>query len=133
MPASASPVIGRDRELESLRQFLDAVPEGPVALLIEGEAGIGKTALWRQAVDLGRQRSYRVLTCRPADSETRLSFSALDDLLAGGPASPDPQPGYCHGPAPGSWRGAAVARDRALNQAGQANNDARFTCSTTRR
>jgi predicted ATPase len=79
MPASASPVIGRDRELESLRQFLDAVPEGPVALLIEGEAGIGKTALWRQAVDLGRQRSYRVLTCRPADSETRLSFSALDD------------------------------------------------------
>lgn len=83
MPASASQVIGRDRELESLRQFLDAVPEGPVALLIEGEAGIGKTALWRQAVDLGRQRSYRVLTCRPADSETRLSFSALDDLLAG--------------------------------------------------
>lgn len=83
MPASASKVIGRDRELESLRQFLDAVPEGPVALLIEGEAGIGKTALWRQAIDLGRQRSYRVLACRPADSETRLSFSALDDLLAG--------------------------------------------------
>jgi hypothetical protein len=80
MPASASQVIGRDRELESLRQFLDAVPAGPVAFLIEGEAGIGKTALWRQAVALALQRSYRVLACRPADSETRLSFSSLDEM-----------------------------------------------------
>jgi len=74
MSASASQVIGRSKEFDSLRQFLDAVVEGPAAFLIEGEAGIGKTALWKQAVDLALRRSYRVLACRPADSETRLSF-----------------------------------------------------------
>jgi predicted ATPase len=83
MFASASQIIGRDRELNSIYQFLDAVPGEPVALLIEGEAGIGKTALWQHAVDLAQQRSYRILACRPGDSETRLSFAALDDLLAG--------------------------------------------------
>jgi predicted ATPase len=83
MFASASQIIARDRELDSIYQFLDAVPGGPVALLIEGEVGIGKTALWQQAVDLAQQRSYRILACRPGDSETRLSFAALDDLLAG--------------------------------------------------
>jgi DNA-binding CsgD family transcriptional regulator len=96
MSASASQVIGRSKEFDSLRQFLDAVVEGPAAFLIEGEAGIGKTALWKQAVDLALQRSYRVLACRPADSETRLSFSALDDLLVGVldealPALPEPR------------------------------------------
>jgi hypothetical protein len=83
MLASASQVIGRDEELDSLRRFLDAVPEAPVALVIEGEAGIGKTALWLQGADLARQMSFRILACRPAASETRLSFAALDDLLAG--------------------------------------------------
>src|SRR6266487_4174236 len=74
MSASASQVIGRSKEFDSLTLFLDAVVEGPAAFLIEGEAGIGKTALWKQAVDLALRRSYRVLACRPADSETRLSF-----------------------------------------------------------
>jgi len=83
MSASASEIIGRDKELGSVRQFLDAVATAPAGILIEGEAGIGKTALWRRALDLARESSYRVLACRPADSETRLSFSALDDLLAG--------------------------------------------------
>src|SRR5207247_3328043 len=69
--------------LGSVRQFLDAVPDAPVAILIEGEAGIGKTALWKRALDLALESSYRILACRPADAETRLSFSALDDLLAG--------------------------------------------------
>lgn len=39
-----------------------------------------------------------------------------------GVARPNPRPGTATAPAPGSWRGAAVARDRALNQAGQANS-----------
>jgi DNA-binding CsgD family transcriptional regulator len=79
---SASQVIGRDEELDSLRRFLDDVPEAPVALVIEGEAGIGKTALWLKGADLARQRSFRILACRPAEPETRLSFAALDDPLA---------------------------------------------------
>jgi hypothetical protein len=76
-------VVGRKRELSFLEKFLEAVPEGPVGLLIEGEVGIGKTTLWREAAAAAavRGRSYRVLACRPVESETQLAFSALGDLL----------------------------------------------------
>ena len=37
-PAS-TPVIGRDDELDALRAFLDAVEQGPTALLLSGEPG----------------------------------------------------------------------------------------------
>ena len=39
-------LVGRERELQELVRFLDAVPSGPVGLLFEGDAGIGKTTLW---------------------------------------------------------------------------------------
>lgn len=82
-------VVGRERELSSLEKFLDGVPEGPVGLLIEGEVGIGKTTLWKDAAAAAaRERSYRVLVCRPVESETQLAFSALGDLLEDVPAEP---------------------------------------------
>ena len=74
-------LVGRDAELASVARFLDAVPDGSTALLLEGEAGIGKTSLWRHGVALAHERSYRVLVCRPGESETHLSFAALSDLL----------------------------------------------------
>jgi predicted ATPase len=37
-------VIGREREIAVVSAFLDSVPSGPRALLVEGEAGIGKSA-----------------------------------------------------------------------------------------
>src|SRR6266508_1358525 len=83
-------VVGRERELSFLDKFLEAVPEGPVCLLIEGEVGIGKTTLWREAAAAAavRGRSYRVLACRPVESETQLAFSALGDLLEDVQAEP---------------------------------------------
>ena len=74
-------VVGRERELSCLESFLDAVPAGPVGLLLEGEAGVGKTTLWKEAVAAGSGRSYRVLSCRPVESEAQLAFAALGDLL----------------------------------------------------
>jgi DNA-binding CsgD family transcriptional regulator len=64
--------------------------------VIEGEAGIGKTTLWQTAVDAAAERGYRVLVCRPAESETGLAYSGLADLLADVDtvcldALPDPQ------------------------------------------
>src|SRR6266851_7786997 len=53
----------------------------PAALLIEGEPGIGKTALWSAGIDQARRRGWHVLTCRPVQPEAALSFSALGDLL----------------------------------------------------
>src|SRR3954452_8606486 len=74
-------VLGRERDLETLTAFLDAVDEGPAGFVIEGEPGIGKTTLWNAGVAAGGERGYRVLTCRPAGSEVQLSFAALGDLL----------------------------------------------------
>ncbi|MGH2694263.1 MAG: helix-turn-helix transcriptional regulator [Actinomycetota bacterium] len=74
-------LIGRDAETELLARFLDALEEGPAVLLLEGEAGIGKSTLWTKAVDMALQRSYRVLSCRSAESERKLAFGGLGDLL----------------------------------------------------
>ena len=48
--AAESEVVGREQELAAIDAFLDAPPGGPAALLVEGEAGIGKTTLWLAAV-----------------------------------------------------------------------------------
>jgi DNA-binding CsgD family transcriptional regulator len=52
-------------------------------LVIEGEPGIGKTALWSHGVAEAGLRGYRVRACSPTESEAQLSFVALRDLLAG--------------------------------------------------
>ena len=57
------------------------VPAGAAVLVLEGEAGIGKTTLWAAAVEAARRRGYEVLTCRPADRESALAYSAMIDLL----------------------------------------------------
>lgn len=80
---SGAGVVGRDRELAAVAAFLDAVPSGPCGLLLEGEAGIGKTTVWRAGAAWAAGRSYTVLSCRPAESEATLSFAALGDLLDG--------------------------------------------------
>jgi predicted ATPase len=43
----AAVLIGRDGERDALEGFLGAVREGSRTMLIEGQPGIGKTALWR--------------------------------------------------------------------------------------
>jgi len=53
-----------------------------MALVIEGEVGIGKTALWKQGLSAASNRSYHVLACRPNDAEAQLAYAALGDLLA---------------------------------------------------
>ncbi len=75
-------MFGRDGELGALERFLDAVPSGPSALVLEGSAGIGKTTLWQAAAERAAARHYTILSCRAAESEAKLSLAALADLLA---------------------------------------------------
>ena len=75
-------VIGRDEALGSIRAFLAAVERGPMALVLSGEAGIGKTILWEEGVAEAERRFERVLTCRGIEAEAALSFSGLSDLLS---------------------------------------------------
>ena len=75
-------IIGRDEELMSVDGFLGAIEGGPVALLLDGEAGIGKTVLWSAGLAAASERSYRVLACCPIESETEMAYAALGDLLS---------------------------------------------------
>jgi tetratricopeptide (TPR) repeat protein len=77
----AERIFGRSLELAQLSSFVEAVPSGPIALLLEGAPGIGKTVLWKEVVALASQASCRVLEARPIESETQLPFVALGDLL----------------------------------------------------
>jgi DNA-binding CsgD family transcriptional regulator len=76
-------VVARERELASVEAFLDEVRSAPGALLVEGEAGIGKSTLWLAAVERARERELRVLSSRPAEAERGLAYAGLGDLLEG--------------------------------------------------
>jgi DNA-binding CsgD family transcriptional regulator len=78
MPAA---VVGRDAELASIRDFVIRISDGASALVLEGEAGMGKTTLWRAGVEAAETAGLCVLQAEPAESETELSFSSLGDLL----------------------------------------------------
>lgn len=79
----AAEIVGREAELQRIAAFLDAAAAGPAALVLAGEAGIGKTTLWEAGLDAARARGCHVLVSRPAESETALSYAGLADLLAG--------------------------------------------------
>ena len=75
-------IIGRERELSAVHGFLDRPVNGLTALVLEGEAGIGKSTLWLSGVAAARERSFRVLASRPAEAERTLPFVVLGDLFS---------------------------------------------------
>jgi ATP/maltotriose-dependent transcriptional regulator MalT len=74
-------VVGREVELACGEAFLASAAERPAALVVEGEAGIGKTTVWRQVAARAEQLDFQVLAARPAEVETKLALSAVTDLL----------------------------------------------------
>ena len=76
-------VIGRTDELATIDAFIGAFPDGDRALVLAGEAGIGKTVLWEEAERRARTRGLTVLTSRAGASEVELAYVVLTDLLAG--------------------------------------------------
>ena len=81
--ASGTDLVGRERELSRLESFLDAMHGGPSAFVLEGESGIGKTTLWKRGVAGARLRGFQVLSIQPSESEVKLSYAGLADLLDG--------------------------------------------------
>jgi hypothetical protein len=72
-------IVGRDEELAAVTAFVDG--DLPTVLVLDGEAGIGKTTLFEAAVSEARERGFAVFSCRPAGAEAAFSFAALADLL----------------------------------------------------
>ena len=89
-------VVGREHELGRVDRFLDEIGGGFALLVVEGDAGIGKTTVWKEARRRAEERGMSVLAGRPAAAEAKLSFAAVGDLLAkvgedAFVALPDPQ------------------------------------------
>jgi len=74
-------LIGRDAELADVRRWLQLLEDGPAALVVGGEAGIGKSTLWQVATAEAAAGGARVLVSRPVEAELRLGYAALGDLL----------------------------------------------------
>jgi DNA-binding NarL/FixJ family response regulator len=73
-------LVGRDAELERIASTLDRMPAGLVGVVIEGDVGVGRTALWKAVVE---RTAFRVLASRPSESDAELPYAALGDLLEG--------------------------------------------------
>jgi DNA-binding CsgD family transcriptional regulator len=74
-------IVGREEDLAAVRAFVDRAEPGVAALVLEGDAGIGKSTLWLSGVDHARSRGLRVLSSRPAEAEQGLAHVGLGDLF----------------------------------------------------
>jgi DNA-binding CsgD family transcriptional regulator len=76
-----APIIGREAALARLRGLVDPVPLASQVLLVVGEAGMGKTVLLADAAERARSAGMRVLPVTGRESESRLAFAGLHQLL----------------------------------------------------
>jgi DNA-binding CsgD family transcriptional regulator len=76
-----SEIVGREEELASLDAFVSEAQGGLAGLVIEGDAGIGKSTLWLAGVEHARAQGLRVLSSRPAEAERGLAHAGLGDLF----------------------------------------------------
>ena len=72
-------IIGRDPEREVIEASLDR--PRPSALILDGEAGIGKTTLWVFAQRVAAARGDHLLAWRASHAERDLAFGGLMGLL----------------------------------------------------
>src|SRR4030095_4076955 len=75
-------LIGRDREVQALTERIDAAsaPAGGAGLL-RGAAGIGQSSLLAAAKAHAAAKRFRILTTTGVQSESRLPFAGLHQLL----------------------------------------------------
>jgi DNA-binding CsgD family transcriptional regulator len=74
-------VVGRSVALAAADRLFDRAADGPAALVYEGEAGIGKTTVWEQALAEASGRGFRILRTRPGQADTAVPFAGLVDLF----------------------------------------------------
>src|SRR4051794_8669392 len=74
-------ILGRGAELQQIGALLADEAPTARALVLTGDAGVGKTTIWEEGVRLAGERGLRVVAARPAEAEAALPFAALGDLL----------------------------------------------------
>lgn len=73
-----------DRKVEAAAvcAFLEGALSEPATLILEGEAGIGKSTVLREAAEAAAARGYLALSASGAPTEVRYAYAAVADLLA---------------------------------------------------
>jgi DNA-binding NarL/FixJ family response regulator len=74
-------LLGRDEELARLHRIVDELAEHGGALVVRGEAGIGKTAMLAAASERAHVHGVMVLSANGVESEAQLPFAGLHQLL----------------------------------------------------
>jgi DNA-binding CsgD family transcriptional regulator len=74
-------LLGRDRDLAELYALVDGIEDRGGALVVRGEAGIGKSALLAAARERAVDRGVTVVSTTGALSEAQLAFAGLHQLL----------------------------------------------------
>jgi DNA-binding CsgD family transcriptional regulator len=74
-------LLGRDDELAQLYGLIDGIGRRGGALVVRGEAGIGKSALLEAAAGRARERGVTVVSATGVPSEARFAFAGLHQLL----------------------------------------------------
>jgi len=80
-PAGGLRVFGRSAEAAAVLGLLDEPGAGARALVVEGEPGVGKTALWSAGLEAAHAVGWTVMTARGSPGESGLSFAGLLDLM----------------------------------------------------
>jgi class 3 adenylate cyclase/tetratricopeptide (TPR) repeat protein len=83
-PRTQAPIVGRKRELKIIEEQLGAATTGLRAIVLEGEAGIGKTRMLEETIDMARAMAnsgYLTLDVA-ADEELRGPFLLFRSLLS---------------------------------------------------
>jgi DNA-binding CsgD family transcriptional regulator/tetratricopeptide (TPR) repeat protein len=76
-----APIMGRDAALARLHGLVEPVPQASQVLVVIGEAGMGKTVLLAGAAGRARSAGMRVVSVTGRESESKLAFAGLHQLL----------------------------------------------------
>jgi|AntDryMetagUQ889_1029465.scaffolds.fasta_scaffold02050_3 DNA-binding CsgD family transcriptional regulator/tetratricopeptide (TPR) repeat protein len=74
-------LVERERELEALERLIEAGDDTVRFAMVEAPAGLGKTALLREAGALAKDRGLRVLSARGSELERDYPFALVGQLL----------------------------------------------------
>jgi hypothetical protein len=77
----ATPLFGRDKDLELLHAFADQSSSDGGALVLSGAPGVGKTVLLEAVAAHSADAGLRVLRAAGAEFEADLSFAGLNQVL----------------------------------------------------
>ena len=79
-------LVGREVEQALVRELIDALPGGGDALVLRGEAGVGKSALVAWAAEQAAQAGTDVLTVTGVQAEFDFAYAGLHRLIGQLPA-----------------------------------------------